>query len=194
MGKNHKHDNDFYAYVEEEHHSHQDHKDNHDDDCVCKIVRKIHKAQLAVEESDCRVSCERSIEQLFSPINTCPKVNTIPFSLDCGCETFFGKGSIRDKHGKFRLISSPFFKVKKINRNCCAVLELLWPTCDGKPLEADFKNEGKHDFNCIEFNGFIGTGACINVDLKCFCSISCHEAVWVDRVSKCQLHDICQCH
>lgn len=177
-------------YYEEYHHDEDDHfdRDNHDDDCVCGVVKKINKAQAAVEESDCRVSCEKSIKQLLSRHK--PTANTIPFSLDCGCETFLGKAPVYSSDGNFRIIASPFFKVKKVNHHCCAVVELLWPTCNGEPFQGHFSNDDKHSFPCCDFDGFIETGACITVVLKCFCSISCHKPTMTQHATSSQIQDI----
>ncbi len=173
-------------------HCHDEH-DKDDKDCICSTIKRILKAQEEVDECQCRVSCERSIRQMLAP-NDCPPANTVPFTLTCGCDLFFGKAAIYGKSGNFCLISSPFFKVKKVDRNCCAVLELLWPTCNGKPYEGYLKCKDHHSFPCHDFNGFIGTGACITVDLSCFCSISCHKPHMVEEATACQIQDIIKCH
>jgi len=167
------------------------HKDKHDDDCVCETVKKINKAQAAVEDSNCKVSCENSIKQLLSKHKS--TANTIPFSLDCGCETFLGKAPIYCNSGNFQIIASPFFKVKKVNHDCCAVLELLWPTCDGEAFQGHFNNDGI-SFPCCDFDGFVGTGACITVDLKCFCSISCHKPTMIHQATAWDIDDIFKGH
>lgn len=177
---NHKNDHD---------HNHK-HDHDHDDDCVCKVVKKIHKAQEAAKQMDCRVSCEKSIQQLLSPTGKAPKANTIPFTLDCACESFIGKAPIYDSHGHFCTLFSPYFKVKKVDDNCCAILELLWPTCDDTPFSGKFTDNKKNSFPCFDFNGFIETGACINVDLKCFCSISCHKPTKTKEATPCQIRQI----
>lgn len=177
-----------------EHHEHHDHKKN-DEDCICETIKKIHKAQVEADHCDCRVSCEKSIQQLLSGSKHKQTANTIPFSMDCGCETFFGKAPVYNEHGHFCIIASPFFKVKQVKENCCVVLELLWPTCDDEPFQDTFKENGHFEFPCcFDFNGFIGTGACITVDLKCFCSISCHKPTMVEHATEEQLHDIFKNH
>ncbi|WP_017754660.1 CotY/CotZ family spore coat protein [Calidifontibacillus oryziterrae] len=200
----HHHD---YFFEDDDHHDHEhehEHDHEHDDDihCVCKVVRKIHKAQLAAEERRndcCKVSCERSIQQLLSPKKFAPVANTIPFSLECGCKScnnspFLGKAPLYGKNGKFCLIFSPFFKVKKIKDDCCAVLELLWPTCNGEPFAGKFTGDHKKSFPCFDFNGFIETGACITVDLECFCGISCHQPTMTENATASQIHDILKAH
>lgn len=189
--EDHEHEEHFCQC---EHHHHHDHKEKCCEDCICEIVKKIHKAQAEVNHSSCNVSCEKSIQQLLSQSKNCHTANTIPFSLDSD-DTFFGKAPVYDKYGNFCVIASPFFRVKKIVQNCCAVLELLWPTCNGELFEDTFKHDGTHSFPCCyNFNGFVGTGACLTVDLKCFCSISCHKPMMVREATACQIHDIIKNH
>lgn len=188
-------------WKEEFHHDHHEHHDDHechehhdkdeDKDCICSILKRILKAQEEVEDCQCNVSCEKSIRQLHNKTDCHP--NTIPFTLGCGCDQFCGKAAIYDKCGNFCLISSPFFKVKKVDRNCCAVLELLWPTCDGEPFKGHL-NCKDNCCPCHEFNGFIGTGACITVDLSCFCSISCQKPHKVEKATACQIQKIIKGH
>lgn len=170
-----------------------DEPDKDDKNCICSIIRKILKAQEAAEDCECKVSCESAIKQLLSP-TACPPANTIPFTLNCGCDLFFGKAAIYGKHGNFCLISSPFFKVKKVDHHCCVVLELLWPTCDGEPFHCPLKCSDHHSFACHGFNGFIGTGACITVDLSCFCGISCQKPHMVNEATANEIHKIIKCH
>ncbi|HHY72438.1 MAG TPA: hypothetical protein GX497_04275 [Bacillus bacterium] len=191
----HHHHNEHHEHhgYDGQHHHHE-HKEKCCEDCICEIVKKIHKAQAEVNHSSCNVSCEKSIQQLLSQSKNCHTANTIPFSLDSD-DTFFGKAPVYDKYGNFCVIASPFFRVKKILQNCCAVLELLWPTCNGELFEDTFKHDGTHSFPCCyNFNGFVGTGACLTVDLKCFCSISCHKPMMVREATACQIHDIIKNH
>ncbi|NSL51437.1 CotY/CotZ family spore coat protein [Calidifontibacillus erzurumensis] len=169
----HEFEEKFEDEIKDDHEEAFHHHDKHeeDEDCVCSIVKKIHKAQSAVKESDCRVSCETSIQQLLSPA---PKANTIPFTLTCDCDLFIAKAPVYSRKENFKLISSPFFRVKKVNHNCCAVLELLLPTKDGKTAEGVFKHDDHHSDHS-DFDGFVGTGACITVDLHCFCNITCFK-------------------
>ncbi len=188
-----KHHEDQKHHECQEHHHHQEHHEHmaEDKDCICSTVKRIFKAQEEVDECHCRVSCERSIRQILSQNDCSP--NTIPFTLTCGCDLFFGKAAIYSKHGHFCIISSPFFKVKKVDHNCCAVLELLWPTCDGEPVRGPLKCKD-HDFLCDDFNGFIGTGSCITVDLSCFCSISCQKPHMVNEATTSQIQQIIKGH
>ena len=193
--KHHEHEHHGHEHHGHEHHGHEHHGHEHhghdEKHCICSIVKKIHKAQEEIEACQCRVSCERSIDQLLLK-NDCPSANTIPFTLDCGCDLFIGKAAIYDKNGNFSFISSPFFKVKKVDHHCCAVLELLLPTCNGEPHNPPNCSNHNPYLGC-EFDGFIGTGACITVDLSCFCSISCLKPHMVDAKAS-QNHHIFKCH
>lgn len=176
----------------EHHQEHHEHMDE-DKDCICSLLKRILMAQEEVEECQCKVSCERSIRQMLAP-NECPPANTVPFTLTCGCDLFFGKAAIYSRNGLFCLISSPFFKVKRVDHHCCAVLELLWPTCNGEPHNGPLKCPDQNSIICCDFSGFIGTGACITVDLSCFCSISCQKPHMVDEATANQIHQIIKCH
>ncbi|MUK89466.1 spore coat protein [Ornithinibacillus sp. L9] len=97
-------------------------------DCVCDVVRKIVKAQdeVAVVTNDncCTTGCKQSIDQLLSPVNG-PVDTTIPFLLYCkgDCDLFVATG-IRDNN-LFECVETAVFRAKKIDKDCCAVLELL---------------------------------------------------------------------
>ncbi|WP_423410738.1 CotY/CotZ family spore coat protein [Heyndrickxia sp. MSNUG] len=129
----------------------------------------MNDAQHEVERKKhgCDVSCDRSIKEL---LNQCKHsgLDTIPFKLLCGCkgdcETFVGTGVIK-MDGCFFDIRSTFFRVVDFVKgsDCCAILELLCPE----------RCEGKH--HGIE--GFIRTGACLEVDLKDFTGITCFPPV-----------------
>lgn len=186
--QHHKQHEQHEHHQHHEHHRCHDEHDKDDKDCICSILKRILKAQEEVEECKCKVSCERSIRQILSQTD-CPP-NTIPFTLGCGCDLFCGRAAIYGKNGNFCLISSPFFKVKKVDQNCCAVLELLWPTHNGEPFKGSLKCKDNNSFPCHDFNGFIGTGACITVDLSCFCSISCQKSIMVDEATANQIQQI----
>jgi hypothetical protein len=159
-------------------------KHGHDDDnCVCAVLRNIADVQDQVDpavDDDCVVSCERSIEELLSPVTTPPNANnTIPVILYCDCAPFQGFG-VKKVQGKFTCFKSFVFKVKSVDDDCCAVLELL--------ETEDHKNKGGHyppqpivEDPCDQFpaEGFVGTGICITVDLSCFCAVTCLEPTFV---------------
>ncbi|MEH7885400.1 CotY/CotZ family spore coat protein, partial [Bacillus sp. JJ1609] len=151
-----------------------DDNEKHSRSCVCKKVRDINDAQHEVDRKKhgCDVSCDRSIKEL---LNQCKDsdFDTIPFKLLCGCngdcETFVGTGVIK-MDGCFFDIRSTFFRVVDFVRgsDCCAILELLCPD----------RCEGKH--NGIE--GFIRTGACLEVDLNDFTGITCFPPVRAEKM------------
>ncbi|MBM7551197.1 CotY/CotZ family spore coat protein [Thalassobacillus pellis] len=141
------------------------------DNCVCEKVRKILAAQEAVANNDCcrSGSCELSIRDLVSPTGN--GNDTIPFMLLCGCEnTFAGllpyfAWGVRRDNDCFGPIPSPFFRVKKFKDDCCAVLELLFPSlCDETPDSIS---------DLFLFDGWFSTGVCVEVDLSCFTGITC---------------------
>jgi hypothetical protein len=143
--------------------------------CVCEKVRRIAAAQDEVANNDCcsAGSCEKSLRDLVSPAGTNGN-DTIPFMLLCGCEgalsgllPYFAWGVRRVDTSCFGPIPSPFFRVKKIKEDddCCAVLELLFPSlCDETPDSL---------LDLIEFDGWFATGACVEVDLRKFTGITC---------------------
>lgn len=137
--------------------------------CVCKKVWEINEAQHKATRKDhgCDVSCDKSIKELLHPSKH-SGLDTIPFKLVCGCkgdcETFVGTGVVKI-HGCFYDIRSSFFRVVDFVKGskCCAILELLCPD----------RCKGKH--HGIE--GFVRTGACLEVDLKDFTGITCFPPV-----------------
>ncbi|HHY72439.1 MAG TPA: spore coat protein [Bacillus bacterium] len=164
------------------HHLHPEMTSN----CVCDVVRAIAEAQNEVVENVCDVSCERSIESLLDPA-AANDLNTVPFILygqDLMPFKGFGIDFKRNKNNQnnpqFECIESFIFRVKTVDEDCCAVIELL----------AFGENQGgggggnkiQEDNPCNQINGqkledLVGTGICITVDLKCFCAITCLPAV-----------------
>ncbi|MFG6120281.1 CotY/CotZ family spore coat protein [Thalassobacillus sp. B23F22_16] len=145
------------------------------DNCVCRKVRKIAEAQDAVENNNCcsSGSCENAIKDLLSPTGNGNGNDTIPFMLLCGCENtfagllpYFAWGIYEYQNECSGPIPSPFFRVKKVKDDCCAVLELLYPSlCDASSFP----------LNLIQYDGWYSTGACVEVDLSCFTGITCFE-------------------
>lgn len=167
-------------YEEKKHH----HK--HHENCVEEVLEAIFKAQKKVKKEDeCKTSCSHSIDELLVSSKK-PKKNTIPFILYCGgCEPFKATGvttfSHHSKEKKFACITSFIFRIKDFDGKC-AVLELLaFKHC--KSSKDPFKSVSK-DFcspcsqiDCEKVEDLIPTGICINVDLSCFCAITCLPAV-----------------
>lgn len=145
-------------------------KDYHAHNCVCKILREIARAQRDVTEGpDCQTSCERSISDLLGQTEVPNNLDTIPVLLYCkdGCKPFKGYGAHSRNIGK--IVASYYFRVKSVNDDCCAVLELLRdPNCP---------NPNPHNPMDQETKKLRATGICITVDLKCFCHVTCLPAI-----------------
>lgn len=152
------------------------------DNCVCDILRNIADVQDRVDpvvDNDCEVSCARSIDELLA--GTTPPTpilnNTIPVILYCDCSPFVGFG-VRKIGPTFTCFQSFIFKVKEVDDDCCAVLELLQTN----------KSNGTYPPPITEFDPcdqfpateIFGTGICITVDLSCFCGVTCLEPVFID--------------
>ncbi|UCZ51935.1 spore coat protein [Bacillus shivajii] len=135
--------------------------------CVCDVLLDIADAQDQTTDTDCITSCEQSIRELLggmAPTN----FNTVPFQLLCACEDepFTATGYVRT-NGTAAVIESSFFRVDSIDeKDCCAVLELL--------IAPEIGEDGE-----INLDDFERTGACITVDLKCFCGVVCLPAVYL---------------
>ncbi|WP_407271024.1 CotY/CotZ family spore coat protein [Radiobacillus sp. PE A8.2] len=140
----------------------------HTGNCVCDILRDIADAQSDII-SDCTTSCEQSIADLLG--DSSPSANdldTVPVLLYCkDCKPFKGfgapTGAIND------VTSSFYFRVKTVDEDCCAVLELL-----RDPNDQDDTPRSPVE----QFTGNLeATGICITVDVKCFCHITCLPAI-----------------
>lgn len=159
--------------------------------CVCKIVEQIYAAQKKVTDDDHYDTSCRSIHDLLSQGN--PKKDrvahtTIPFILysDGSNKPFIGSGVVKcyDKGNRtsyFECIQSPIFKVKhiKVEKECCAKLELLAPiAADGSGV--DCSNEtGICDYFPADHpvKDFVETGICLTVDLNKFTAITCLDPI-----------------
>ncbi|MFB4167005.1 CotY/CotZ family spore coat protein [Virgibacillus sp. JSM 102003] len=143
------------------------------DNCACRTLRDILAAQDANNGNGCTTSCARFA---LSPASNGP--STIPFVLTTKANTLFyafgnitssGTGSAND------CFISVYFKVRAVDEDCCAVLEILEPNnsrsiqtgneccvpleevCDPDPLT------------------LTTTGQCVTVDLNCICSVQCFD-------------------
>lgn len=190
----------------------------YNDYCVKDVVRKIVDAQRKAMNEDshsCATSCERSIDDLLSPDRHFrpTRYSTIPFMLVCkdGCKNFVGSGFTsrrgdRDgrRHGHFRCVESPVFKVKGFKRgsDSCVNLELLEPVYWRGPRSGEYDDysedvaeahhygeHGGHSsgsfcsaFGNRRIENFRYTGVCITVDLDCFCGISCLDPINPDSM------------
>lgn len=160
--------------------------------CVCDILKEIADAQNDVVENCCDTSCERSISDLLGDTDNGNGLDTVPVLLYCkgDCEPFKGFGVHPDDMGD--VVSSFYFRVKRVDDDCCATLELLrseddddhhhhhhrdndddrrdrhddWDDCDNpkNPAEQDTRN-------------LRATGICITANLDCFCIVTCLPAI-----------------
>ncbi len=169
-----KHDDDHKDYYKPPHGKHYK-------NCVEDVLEGILEAQKKVKKDDCcKTSCQHSIDDLLHEEKKSKK-DTIPFILYCDCKPFKGSGVTKyrchSKHSKFKCVETFVFKVKDLDKKC-AVLELLTFKGDHKNAskEKDFYSPcDQIDHKCVE--DLMGTGICINVDLSCFCAITCLPAV-----------------
>ncbi|SEP85108.1 CotY/CotZ family spore coat protein [Piscibacillus halophilus] len=140
---------------------------DHTENCVCDILRQIVDAQNDIVEHDCDVSCKQSIEDLLGDRTSPAGLDTVPVLLYCECKTFKGFGAMNDQNNT--VVASFYFRVKKVDDDCCAVLELL-----RDPADSDRNPKDPTDQKTANLRA---TGICINVDLKCFCHVTCLPAV-----------------
>ncbi|RLL45077.1 spore coat protein [Oceanobacillus piezotolerans] len=149
---------------------------NHDTgNCVEDILRDIVEAQNDIIENCCDTSCEQSISDLLGETDNPNGLDTVPVILYCkDCKPFKGFGAERKIHNGFGMsdiVASFIFRVKKVDEDGCAVLELL--LADGQTCGKDhLKDPTDQDTKRLE-----GTGICITVDLDCFCHVTCLPAI-----------------
>lgn len=142
---------------------------HHTGNCVCDILKEIAGAQQDIVENCCDVSCEKSISDLLGETEVSNGYDTVPFILYCkdGCKPFKGYGSHPRNIGD--MVGSYYFRVKKIDKDCCAVIEILRDRSDDQanPVNPVEQRTGR----------LRATGICITVDLNCFCHITCLPAI-----------------
>ena len=144
-------------------------KEFHTGNCVCDILKEIVNAQQDVVENCCDSSCERSISDLLGETEVRNGLDTVPVILYCkdGCKPFKGYGAHPDNIGDIR--ASYYFRVKKVMKDCCAVIELLRDAqCDSRNPKDPVDQKTRH---------LRTTGICITVDLNCFCHVTCLPAI-----------------
>ncbi|GGB40335.1 spore coat protein [Virgibacillus dakarensis] len=143
--------------------------------CVCDILKEIADVQNDIVENCCDSSCERSINDLLGEQENNNDLDTVPVLLYCqdGCKPFKGFGAFRgDNNGSCdfgEVVGSFYFRVKKVDDNCCAVLELL-----RDPADDDCNPENPVDQDTCHLRA---TGICITVDVNCFCHVTCLPAI-----------------
>lgn len=141
--------------------------------CVADILKDIVDAQNDIVENCCDTSCEQSINDLLCTNEVTNDLDTVPVILYCkDCKPFKGFGTTKNHHNKMNPILSSFiFGVKKVDKNNCAILELL--LSDGESCGFDHMKDPT-DQNTDDLEA---TGICITVDLDCFCHVTCLPAI-----------------
>lgn len=137
--------------------------------CVCNVLKEIANAQEDIFEYCCDTSCEKSISDLLGESDARSGYDTVPFILYCkdGCTPFKGYGAHPRNIGDMK--ASFYFRVKKVDKNCCAVIEMLRdPHCDTRNPKSPTDQQTKN---------LKATGICLTVDLNCFCHITCLPAI-----------------
>ncbi|WP_093855119.1 CotY/CotZ family spore coat protein [Tenuibacillus multivorans] len=162
-----------------------------DNTCVCRMVRKIARAQAeaASEGSDCEVGCKQSVDDLLSPATPTTDNDTVPFVLYCkgDCVPFIGSGVVQAMAGAntvFRCFESPIFRVSRVKKDCCAELELLLPVTAGGSTPGPGGASVCDYFPGSSIRNLQRTGICITVDLCDFVGITCLEPVRALPVSE----------
>lgn len=142
--------------------------------CVCDILKEIEAAQNDVVENCCITSCEQSISDLLGETDHGTGLDTVPIILYCkdGCKPFKGFGALpkHDRDSTGPIEASFLFRVKKVDDDCCAILELI------RSADEHSCDHLKDPTDQATTNLF-GTGICITVDLHCFCHVTCLPAV-----------------
>lgn len=137
--------------------------------CVCDVLKRIAEAQKDIVENGCDSSCDQSINDLLGDHEVHHGLDTVPVILYCkdGCDPFKGYGAHPKNIGDVR--GSFYFRVKKVMKDCCAVVELLRdPHCSATDPRSPVEQETKR---------LRSTGICITVDLDCFCHVTCLPAI-----------------
>lgn len=153
-------------------------KTDHSRNCVCKVLREISQAQRNVIETECDTSCKKSIKDLLGEKEVRNELDTIPLILYCkdSCKPFKGFGARSKYIGE--VVSSFYFRVKKVDKDCCATLELLRDPHDVVST-SDHKKKANNpkDPTDQRTKNLQRTGICMTVDLHCFCHVTCLPAI-----------------
>ncbi|CAM4259716.1 CotY/CotZ family spore coat protein [Lederbergia lenta] len=180
----------YYHYEHEKDKSKDCEMDHRNEFCLEETLEAILRAQRkAQKDQECKTSCKESIKQLVGESHK-TKNNTIPFILyNTNSEPFKASGvttlTCSTKHKKFTCTNSFVFKIKDL-KDHCAVLELLIFKTDKKCSNNPHKKCSCKDIcsPCCQIDhknvdDLVSTGICINVDLSCFCAITCLPAVYL---------------
>ena len=170
-------------------------KDFETGNCVCDILKEIAGAQNDVVENCCDTSCERSISDLLGDSDNGNGLDTVPVLLYCkgDCEPFKGFGVHPEDMGD--VVSSFYFRVKRVDDDCCATLELLrsgnndrhnrYDDDDDRNNHRDNDDDRNHHHHCDnpenpaeqDTENLHATGICITANLDCFCIVTCLPAI-----------------
>src|SRR5690625_2406844 len=145
-------------------------KEHRTGSCVCDVLKEIEEAQSDIQEICCDTSCEQSIKDLLGETDEVANgLDTVPVILYCkdGCKPFKGFGAHPRNIGDMK--ASIYFRVKSVDKDCCAVLELLRD-------RHDTNNNPKNPVD-QHTKHLRATGICMTVDLHCFCHVTCLPAI-----------------
>ncbi|WP_337017337.1 CotY/CotZ family spore coat protein [Oceanobacillus massiliensis] len=140
--------------------------------CVADILKDIVEAQNDIVENCCDTSCDQSISDLLGESDGGNGLDTVPVILYCkDCKPFKGFGAPKDNGHIGDIVASFIFRVKKVDDDNCAVLELLLKNGEncGHDHMKDPADQSTHQLEA--------TGICITVGLDCFCHVTCLPAV-----------------
>ena len=143
--------------------------------CVIDVISEIVKAQKDVVDNTCSTSCEQSINDLLGETDNGSGLDTVPVILyNKDGKPFKGFGADRKYEDKIGpIVASFIFRPKRIDKDGCAVLELL--IAHDQPCGyGDLKDPTDQKTKNLK-----ATGICITVDLHCFCHITCLPAISV---------------
>ncbi|MFB4167006.1 CotY/CotZ family spore coat protein [Virgibacillus sp. JSM 102003] len=142
------------------------------DNCVCRTLRDILAAQDENNGNGCTTSCARFA---LSPASNGP--TTIPFVLTTKANTlFYAFGNIASGTGSANdCFISVYFKVRAVDDDCCAVLEILEPN-SSRAIQAGNECCVPLEQVCDPSSlSLMSTGQCVTVDLNCICSVQCFD-------------------
>lgn len=143
--------------------------------CVIDVLKEIVKAQNDVADETCNSSCKQSINDILGESDNRRGLDTVPVILySKDGKPFKGFGARRKSGGGMHSIVASFiFRVKSVDRDGCAVLELL--------LKHNEQVGPEHLKDPTDQNTehLRPTGICITVDLHCFCHVTCLPAISV---------------
>lgn len=153
-------------------------KDFDTGNCVIDVLKEIEKVQSEVVDDDCcNTSCEQSINDVLGETDRRPRnrKDTVPVILyNKDGSPFKGFGAQRKPNGETDdIVASFIFRVKRIDKDGCAVLELLIKHNEDTATLKDPTQQTPRNL--------VATGICITVNLHCFCHVTCLPAIRLRR-------------